>query len=95
MPIDEKEIEEKVRRIIAEKYGLDPSELRPEMRFIEDLGADSLDLVELAMALEEEFSTPSFKIKIPDEEAEEILSEVRKYICRQSSYRRPKAPERP
>jgi len=79
MPIDEKEIEEKVRRIIAEKYGLDPSELRPEMRFIEDLGADSLSTIELIAELEE-----AFDIEIPDEDAEknQTVGEAIEYMIR-------------
>ncbi len=79
MPIDEKEIEEKVRRIIAEKYGLDPSELRPEMRFIEDLGADSLSTIELIAELEE-----AFDIEIPDEDAEknQTVGEAIEYMIK-------------
>ena len=46
----------------------------PAASFVEDLGADSLDLVELIMSLEEEFSTPSRKVEIPDEDAEKILT---------------------
>lgn len=65
MLINEKEIEEKVKQIIAEKYGVDPSELKPDTRFIEDLGADSLSTIELIAELEE-----AFDIEIPDEDAE-------------------------
>ncbi len=60
-------IEEKVREIIVEKLGVDPEDVTPEASFTEDLGADSLDTVELVMALEEEFG-----IEIPDEDAEKI-----------------------
>ncbi len=62
-------IENRVRAIIAEQLGVSEEEIKPDSRFIEDLGADSLDLVELIMAMEEEFET-----EIPDEEAEKIVS---------------------
>ena len=58
---------EKIREIIAEQLDIDPAEITPEATFIEDLGADSLDAVEIVMALEE-----AFCIEIPDEEAEQI-----------------------
>ncbi|HOC08166.1 MAG: acyl carrier protein [Clostridiales bacterium] len=58
---------EKVREIIADQLGVDEEEISSDARFIEDLGADSLDLVELIMALEEEFD-----LEIPDEDAEKI-----------------------
>ena len=60
---------EKVRNIIAEQLGVKPEEVTPEAKFIEDLGADSLDTVELVMALEEEFG-----IEIPDEDAEKMVT---------------------
>ena len=60
-------IEETVRKIVAEQLGVDEEKVVPEARFIEDLGADSLDTVELVMALEEEFDQ-----EIPDEDAEKI-----------------------
>ena len=62
-------IPEKVRGIIAEQLGVKPEEVTPEAKFIEDLGADSLDTVELVMALEEEFG-----VEIPDEEAEKLVT---------------------
>jgi acyl carrier protein len=62
-------IEAKVRSIIAEQLGVGEDEIKPESSFIEDLGADSLDIVELVMAMEEEF-----EVEIPDEEAENIKS---------------------
>ncbi len=62
-------VEERVKKIIAEQLGVEEKEVTPEAAFIEDLGADSLDTVELVMALEEEFS-----IEIPDEDAEKILT---------------------
>lgn len=62
-------VEERVKKIIAEQLGVEEDEVTPEAFFVEDLGADSLDTVELVMALEEEFS-----IEIPDEDAEKILT---------------------
>ena len=58
-------IEERVKKIIVEQLGVKEEDVKPEASFVEDLGADSLDTVELVMALEEEFD-----IEIPDEEAE-------------------------
>jgi len=60
---------EKVKSIIAEQLGVKPEEVVPEASFIDDLGADSLDTVELVMALEEEFG-----VEIPDEDAEKIAT---------------------
>ncbi len=65
---------ERVKRIIVEQLGMEEGEVVPEASFVDDLGADSLDLVELIMSLEEEFSNPSRKIEIPDEEAEKIVT---------------------
>jgi len=62
-------VEQKIRKIIAEQLGVEEEEVTPEASFVEDLGADSLDTVELVMAFEEEFS-----IEIPDEDAEKILT---------------------
>lgn len=69
--------EEKIKSIIAEQLGVKVEEIKPESSFIEDLGADSLDTVELVMALEEEFG-----IEIPDEDAEKMttVGEAVKYI---------------
>lgn len=61
------EIEQKVKDIIVEQLGVEASEVKTEASFVNDLGADSLDTVELVMALEE-----SFDMEIPDEEAEKI-----------------------
>ena len=62
-------IEERVQKIIVEQLGVKPEDVKPAASFVEDLGADSLDTVELVMALEEEFET-----EIPDEEAEKITT---------------------
>ena len=62
-------VEEQVRGIIAEQLGLKADEIKNDASFVDDLGADSLDTVELVMALEEEFET-----EIPDEEAEKITT---------------------
>lgn len=61
------DIEEKVKNVIIEQLGVSADEVVPEASFVDDLGADSLDLVELVMVLEEEFSK-----EIPDEDAEKI-----------------------
>ena len=60
-------IESKVKNIITDQLGVSEDEIKPESSFIEDLGADSLDIVELVMAMEEEF-----EVEIPDEEAANI-----------------------
>ena len=62
-------VEERVKQIIVEQLGVDESEVTPTASFVDDLGADSLDQVELVMALEE-----GFEIEIPDEDAEKILT---------------------
>lgn len=61
-------VQQKVIEIVTEQLGLSDGEIRPDSSFIEDLGADSLDIVELIMAMEEEFDT-----EIPDEDAEKIV----------------------
>ena len=60
-------VEERVKQIIVEQLGVDESEVTPNASFVDDLGADSLDTVELVMAFEE-----AFEIEIPDEDAEKI-----------------------
>ena len=70
-------IEERVKEIIAEQLGIEPRQIKLESKFVEDLGADSLDVVELIMAFEE-----AFNIEIPDEDAEKIqtVKDVVDYI---------------
>lgn len=63
------DIEQRVRKIVAEQLGVNDADVKNEASFVDDLGADSLDTVELVMALEEEFET-----EIPDEEAEKITT---------------------
>ena len=65
---------ERVKKIVVEQLGVEAEEVVPSASFVDDLGADSLDLVELIMSLEEEFSNPSRKIEIPDEDAEKIVT---------------------
>jgi acyl carrier protein len=62
-------VEQRVKKIVAEQLGVNEAEIKNESSFVDDLGADSLDTVELVMALEEEFET-----EIPDEEAEKITT---------------------
>lgn len=75
-------VESKIKAIIAEQLGVKPEEVTPNASFVDDLGADSLDTVELIMALEEEFS-----IEIPDEDAEKMktVGDVIKYIEEKSN----------
>ena len=67
--MDDKTIEQRIKDIIIEQLGVTADQVTPEAKFIEDLGADSLDTVELVMALEEEFG-----LEIPDDEAEKLQS---------------------
>ena len=67
-------IYERIKPIVVEQLGVEASQVKPAASFMEDLGADSLDLVELIMSLEEAFSTPTKKIEIPDEDAEKIVT---------------------
>jgi acyl carrier protein len=75
--MDEKKIEAKVKEIVMEQLGVDEEEVTPDASFVDDLGADSLDTVELVMAFEEEFD-----IEIPDTDAEKIsrVKEAVEYI---------------
>jgi len=65
---------ERVQKIIAEQLGVEESEIQPQTSFVDDLNADSLDLVELIMSLEEEFSKEGKTVEISDEEAEKIAT---------------------
>ena len=65
---------ERVKAIVVEQLGVEEDEVVSAANFVDDLGADSLDLVELIMSLEEEFSDSSRKIEIPDEDAEKIVT---------------------
>ena len=75
--MSEKSIDLKVKDIIVEQLSVNPEQVTPEAKFIEDLGADSLDIVELVMAFEEEFG-----VEVPDSDAEKLLTvgDVVKYI---------------
>src|ERR1700745_1431339 len=81
--MSEKSIEEKVKEIIVEQLGVNPEQVTPNASFIEDLGADSLDTVELVMAFEEEFS-----VEVPDEDAEKLqtVGAVIRYIEERGKY---------
>ncbi|ACO04044.1 MAG TPA: acyl carrier protein [Persephonella sp.] len=70
-------MEERIKEIIADQLGIDVEQIKPESKFVDDLGADSLDVVELIMAFEEEFD-----VEIPDEDAEKIqtVGDVINYI---------------
>ena len=65
---------DRIKTIVVEQLGVDEKDVVPTASFVEDLGADSLDLVELIMSLEEAFSTPDKKVEIPDEAAEKIVT---------------------
>ncbi len=65
---------ERVKRIIVEQLGVDEEDVKPEASFVDDLNADSLDLVELIMSLEEEFKKGRDSFEIPDEEAEKLVT---------------------
>jgi len=65
---------ERIKKVAVEQLGVVEEEVVPSASFADDLGADSLDLVELIMSLEEEFSNPSRKVEIPDEDAEKMVT---------------------
>ena len=67
-------IYERLKKIVVEQLGVEDEEVMPTASFVDDLGADSLDLVELIMALEEAFSNSSLKVEIPDEDADKIVT---------------------
>ena len=73
----DKSVADRVKEIIVEQLGVNPDQVTPEAKFIEDLGADSLDTVELVMAFEEEFGA-----EIPDEDAEK-LQKIGRASCRE------------
>lgn len=75
--MSEKSIEERVKEIIVEQLSVNAEQVTPNAKFIEDLGADSLDVVELVMAFEEQFG-----VEVPDEDAEKLqtVGDVVKYI---------------
>ena len=65
---------DRVKKIIVDQLGVEEKEVVPTAKFADDLGADSLDLVELIMAMEEHFSSPGKKVEIPDSDAEKIVT---------------------
>ena len=65
---------ERLQKIVVDQLGVEESEVVPTAGFVDDLGADSLDLVELIMSLEEGFSSSTLKVEIPDEDAEKIIT---------------------
>jgi acyl carrier protein len=75
--MSEKSIEDRVKDIIVKDLGVNPEQVTPEAKFIEDLGADSLDTVELVMAIEQELS-----VEVPDEDAEKLekVGDVIRYV---------------
>jgi acyl carrier protein len=75
-------IETQVRAILAEKLGLDLAEIRPESSILDDLGADSLDVVEMVMSLEE-----AFDIEVPDEHIEALrtIADVERYVAQNAA----------
>ena len=67
-------IYERLKKILVEQLGVEEEDIVPTANFVDDLGADSLDLVEMIMTVEEEFSNPTRKIQIPDEDAEKLVT---------------------
>lgn len=67
-------ISERLKKVVVKQLGVDEKDVVPTASFVDDLGADSLDLVELIMSLEEEFTESSRKVEIPDEDAEKLVT---------------------
>lgn len=65
---------ERLKEIVVQQLGVEADEVNPTSSFTDDLNADSLDLVELIMSIEETFSTPDLKLEIPDEDAEKLVT---------------------
>jgi len=65
---------ERLKKIAVEQLAVEDEEVVPSASFVDDLGADSLDLIEMVMAIEEEFSNPDRKVEMPDEDAEKMVT---------------------
>jgi len=65
---------ERLKKIVVEQLAVEDEEIVPSASFVDDLGADSLDLIELVMTIEEEFSNPDRKVEMPDEDAEKMVT---------------------
>jgi acyl carrier protein len=76
------DIASRIRKLVAEQLGVDPDSVGPESSILDDLGADSLDVVELVMAIEDEFD-----IEVPDEDAETMrtIGDVERYVARHTT----------
>ena len=85
MAVSSKELADKARQVISEKLGVDESEITPNAVFVDDLGADSLDQVELVMALEEEFS---FQVSDEDTEGMRTVKDVTDYVEKHGKLRK-------
>ncbi len=85
MAVSSKELADKARQVISEKLGVDESEITPSAVFVDDLGADSLDQVELVMALEEEFS---FQVSDEDTEGMRTVKDVTDYVEKHGKLRK-------
>ncbi|MGI9591496.1 MAG: acyl carrier protein [Myxococcota bacterium] len=82
MSVAPAELGDRIRTLVSEQLGVDPGEIAPEANILDDLGADSLDVVELVMAIEDEFD-----IEVPDEAAESIrtVADVERYVAEHAS----------
>ncbi|MFH0847461.1 MAG: acyl carrier protein [Chloroflexota bacterium] len=65
---------ERIKKVVSEQLSVEEKDVTPEAKFTDDLGADSLDRLDLIVALEEEFSQPNHKLEIPDEDAEKLVT---------------------